>query len=65
MQEQDLIEWIITLWRPYFQQKLTQDDAQEIIENLRNYLNLLRKWKHKEIDNQRANACVVSLNGTK
>ena len=40
----------IEVWQPYYKRSLTKDDAEEIIRNVGNLLELLERWGREEAE---------------
>jgi len=49
MFDKETLEKTIRLWQPYYKEKLTLQDAEEIITNLRNFFGILCEWDNKDI----------------
>lgn len=41
-----LIDETIEVWQPYYDRKLTDEDAREIIENVAGFFGALMGWRH-------------------
>ena len=41
-----LIDETIEVWQPYYEKKLTDEDAREIIENASAFFGALMGWRH-------------------
>ena len=41
-----LIDETIEVWQPYYEAKLTDEDAREIIENVAAFFGALMGWRH-------------------
>lgn len=49
MSKPDIVEAARVKWQAYYEDELTTADSHEIIQNTARVLNLLYKWKQKEI----------------
>jgi hypothetical protein len=43
----ELIRRTIDVWQPLSEEKLNEEDAREIVENLTGFFSLLRQWEQK------------------
>jgi hypothetical protein len=43
----EFLEETIQVWQPLSEEKLTEEDAREIVENLTGFFSLLRQWEQK------------------
>lgn len=41
-----MIDETIEVWQPYYETKLTDEDAREIIENVAAFFGALMGWRH-------------------
>lgn len=57
--KQNFISYTQEVWRPYYQESLSEDDAVEIIDNMNAFMNLLIKWDKAEKEKQ---SCKISDN---
>lgn len=43
----DFLRKTIHVWQPLSEEKLNEEDAREIVENLTGFFSLLRQWEQK------------------
>lgn len=43
----EFLEKTIHVWQPLSKERLTEEDAREIVENLTGFFSLLRQWEQK------------------
>jgi hypothetical protein len=44
----EFIQETIDVWQPYSKEKLTEEDAREIIDNMTGFFALLNKWDKEQ-----------------
>ena len=57
--KQELINYTKTVWQPYYEEELSENDAVEIIDNMTAFMNLLIKWKRAK---RQKESCKISDN---
>ena len=48
----ELLEKTIRVWQPLGEEKLTEEDAREIVENLTGFFSLLGEWERENVEKE-------------
>ena len=46
--DKQFLQETIDLWQPHYKEKLTEEDAREIIQNLTGFFKLLNEWDKEQ-----------------